>query len=93
MCFLLHQPSSRLTPLLVAFLIYPICNRFWDQINTEDIAICEKVQLGTAAAPYQGGRFSFRFEETLHRFQNMLADKLVGEERIPEGDPPELWRW
>ena len=70
-----------------------ICNRFWDQINTEDIAICEKVQLGTAAAPYQGGRFSFRFEETLHRFQNMLADKLVGEERIPEGDPPELWRW
>lgn len=77
----------------MAFLIYPICNRFWDQINTEDIAICEKVQLGTAAAPYQGGRFSFRFEETLHRFQNMLADKLVGEERIPEGDPPELWRW
>jgi len=62
--------------------------RFWDNVNTEDIEICEKVQIGTNAAPYSGGRFSFRFEETLHRFQNMVVDKVVGGEhmyRIPEG--------
>ena len=41
---------------------------------------------------YKGGRFSFRFEETLHRFQNMVIDKQLGGEhkyRIPEGDGPD----
>ena len=61
---------------------------FWDNVNTEDIDICEKVQIGTGAEPYAGGRFSFRFEEPLHRFQNMVVDKMVGEpsDRIPNGD-------
>ena len=37
---------------------------------------------------YEGGRFSFRFEEPLHRFQNMVVDKMVGKSPylIPEGD-------
>jgi len=39
---------------------------------------------------YQGGRFSFRFEEPIHRFQNMLIDKMTAQEdtryRIPAGD-------
>jgi len=39
---------------------------------------------------YERGRFSYRFEETLHRFQNMIIDKVEGDEqtryRIPEGD-------
>ncbi len=26
--------------------------QFWDNVNTEDIQICEKTQLGTASAPY-----------------------------------------
>eukprot|EP00040_Diaphanoeca_grandis_P004214 m.27601 g.27601 ORF g.27601 m.27601 type:complete len:470 (-) comp15773_c0_seq1:470-1879(-) len=62
---------------------------FHDNVNMEDIQICEKVHIGTSAASYQGGRFSYRFEETLHRFQNMVADKLVGGQhkyRIPKGD-------
>lgn len=62
---------------------------FHDNVNTEDINICEKVQTGTSASSYQGGRFSFRFEETLHRFQNMVIDKMVAGEnkyRIPKGD-------
>ena len=63
---------------------------FWDQINTEDIGIVERVQEGTAAQVYTGGRFSFRFEEPVHRFQNMVVDKMVDEPstryRIPEGD-------
>ena len=65
---------------------------FWDQINTEDIGVVEKVQIGTAAPAYNGGRFSFRFEEPVHRFQNMVIDKMLGGEdaeirfRIPDGD-------
>lgn len=62
---------------------------FWDQINSEDIWICEKVQTGTSAPTYQGGRFSYRFEETLHRFQNMIVDKITAGKhkyRIPNGD-------
>jgi len=63
---------------------------FWDNVNTEDITICENVQQGTRSPGYTRGRFSFRFEETIHRFQNMVIDKMVGDEttryRIPEGD-------
>ena len=35
---------------------------------------------------YEGGRMAFRFEETIHRFQNMLADYMLGIRRIPFGD-------
>jgi len=65
---------------------------FWDLINSQDIEICENVQQGTSVDAYQGGRFSFRFEEPVHRFQNMIIDKmLTGVEdkapyHIPEGD-------
>jgi len=63
---------------------------FWDLINTQDIDIVENVQQGTAAPPYSGGRFSFRFEEPVHRFQNMVVDKMLAHEptryRIPDGD-------
>jgi hypothetical protein len=45
---------------------------FWDNVNTEDILICENVQEGTKSLGYNRGRFSFRFEEPLHRFQNMV---------------------
>ena len=69
---------------------------FWDLINTQDISIVENVQQGTAAPQYRGGRFSFRFEEPVHRFQNMVVDKMLQHEetryRIPRGDDdyPEL---
>jgi len=63
---------------------------FWDQINTEDIQICENVQKGTSTPLYEGGRFSFRFEEPVHRFQNMVVDKMIAlpetRYRIPDGD-------
>jgi len=63
---------------------------FWDNVNTEDILICENVQLGTSSPAYTRGRFSFRFEETIHRFQNMVIDKMLVDEptrfRVPVGD-------
>ncbi len=59
---------------------------FWNLINTQDIGIVEKVQAGLSMKPYRGGRMCYHFEEPLHRFQNMIIDKMVGIERIPEGD-------
>jgi choline monooxygenase len=59
---------------------------FWDHVNSEDIAIVERVQQGIASEAYTGGRMCFRFEEPLHRFQNMVIDRMVGIDRIPEGD-------
>ena len=42
---------------------------FHTNVNNEDMGICEAVQSGMSSAPANGGRFSFRFEETIHRFQ------------------------
>jgi choline monooxygenase len=68
---------------------------FWDHVNIEDIDIVERVQQGISTTAYAGGRMCFRFEEPLHRFQNMVIDRMVGIDRVPEGDgdgrlfPPE----
>ena len=59
---------------------------FWDHVNVEDIDIVENVQLGISTPEYQGGRMCYRFEEPVHRFQNMVIDRMVGLDRIPEGD-------
>jgi choline monooxygenase len=59
---------------------------FWDEVNREDIGIVERVQAGMDSTPFPGGRLCYRFEESLHRFQNMLADKMVGIDRVPVGD-------
>jgi choline monooxygenase len=31
----------------------------------------------------------YRFEESLHRFQNMIIDRMVGTRRVPSGDEGE----
>lgn len=62
---------------------------FWTLVNDQDIDIVEKVQAGLSMRPYRGGRMCYHFEEPLHRYQNMVIDKMVGIERIPEGDPEE----
>src|SRR4029077_1405231 len=43
---------------------------FWDEVNREDIGIVERVQLGLSDPAYTGGRMCYRFEESVHRFQN-----------------------
>ena len=62
---------------------------FWDHVNTEDIEIVERVQTGISTTAYAGGRMCYRFEEPLHRFQNMVIDRMVGIDRVPDGDPEE----
>jgi hypothetical protein len=59
---------------------------FWDEVNREDIAIVERVQLGLADPAYTGGRMCYRFEEPVHRFQNMVVDRVLGIRRVPGGD-------
>jgi choline monooxygenase len=59
---------------------------FWDSVNREDIEIVERVQEGLDSTPFPGGRLCYRFEEPLHRFQNMVIDHMVGRPRVPEGD-------
>ena len=63
--------------------------RFWDVINREDIDVIERVQRGLASRAFPGGPMCYRFEEPVHRFQNMVIDRMVGSDRIPEGDPEE----
>jgi choline monooxygenase len=59
---------------------------FWDEVNREDIAIVERVQDGLTDRAYEGGRMCYRFEESVHRFQNMEIDRMLGIWRTPEGD-------
>ncbi len=59
---------------------------FWDHVNREDIAIVERVQEGISVEAYTGGRMCYRFEEPLHRFQNMVIDRMIGVDRVPAGD-------
>jgi choline monooxygenase len=60
--------------------------KFWDLVNRQDLEIVERVQEGIRNPAYRGGRMCFRFEEPLHRFQNMVIDRMVGLRRIPDGD-------
>jgi len=65
---------------------------FWDTINREDIAVVERVQDGLRNTAYEGGRMCSRFEESCHRFQNMVIDHILGIARVPPGDDPETAR-
>ncbi|MDN5916046.1 MAG: aromatic ring-hydroxylating dioxygenase subunit alpha [Pseudonocardia sp.] len=67
-------------------------DKFWDLVNRQDLKIVERVQEGIENPAYRGGRMCFRFEEPLHRFQNMVIDKMVGIDRVPEGDEDTMTR-
>lgn len=58
---------------------------FHDNVNMEDIGVCELVQKGLGAYAYneKPGRFAFKFEKAVHRFQNMVIDTMVNEKHIP----------
>lgn len=62
---------------------------FWDLVNIQDVEIVEKVQQGLSNKAYDGGRMCYRFEEPLHRFQNMIIDQMLDIENVPDGDEEE----
>lgn len=59
-------------------------------MNLQDVEIVERVQKGISNPAYRGGRMCYRFEEPLHRYQNMIIDKMVGMDRVPQGDGEEM---
>ena len=67
-------------------------SRFWDLVNVQDIEIVERVQEGISNPAYRGGRMCYQFEDTLHRYQNIVIDKMVGIDRVPPGDDEEMVR-
>ncbi|MBL8046513.1 MAG: aromatic ring-hydroxylating dioxygenase subunit alpha [Anaerolineales bacterium] len=65
--------------------------KFWDLVNLQDVDVVERVQNGLeTATAYTGGRMCYKFEEPLHRFQNILIDHMVGRHHIPPGDAQEM---
>jgi choline monooxygenase len=62
---------------------------FWGMVNDQDIQAVEGVQKGLQVRAYPGGRLCYRFEEPLHRFQNMVIDRMTGINRVPAGDAQE----
>ena len=50
---------------------------FSDEIQREDIAICEAVQRGLKSRTYDRGRYSVRRENGVHHFHRLLARSLT----------------
>jgi len=66
---------------------------FWVMVNAQDILAVERVHIGLQSAAYPGGRMCYRFEEPVHRYQNMVIDRMVGKHRIPAGDKADDPEW
>jgi choline monooxygenase len=50
---------------------------FSDQIQQEDIEICEAVQKGLSSQAYDKGRFSVKRENGVHHFQSLVHEFLT----------------
>lgn len=65
---------------------------FWVDLNNEDVDICQRSQRGLTRGAISPGPLAPRFEEPLHRFQNMVADLMCHDDlsshRPPCGDTP-----
>ncbi len=51
--------------------------RFSDEIQLEDISICEAVQKNLRSRSYQRGRFSVKQEKGVHAFHRMYAEAMT----------------
>jgi choline monooxygenase len=49
---------------------------FSDEIQQEDIVICEQVQRGLRSRAYDSGRFSAKRENGVYHFQNLVREFL-----------------
>ena len=52
---------------------------FSDQIQTEDVTICEAVQKNLRSRAYQRGRYSIKQEKGVHAFHRMYARAMNGQ--------------
>jgi choline monooxygenase len=53
---------------------------FSDQIQIEDVAICEKVQRNLRSRSYERGRYSVKQEQGVHAFHRMYAEMMCSRE-------------
>ncbi len=60
---------------------------FSDEIQQEDIFICEQVQKGLGSQSYDRGRYSVKRENGVHHFHQLLAEALA-----PDGGQSDKWR-
>ena len=51
---------------------------FSDQIQLEDVAICETVQKNLHSRSYERGRYSVKQEKGVHAFHRMYAEAMKG---------------
>jgi len=49
---------------------------FSDEVQREDMAICEAVQKGLRSATYDRGRYSVKRENGVHHFHRLLGEFL-----------------
>ena len=49
---------------------------FSDQIQIEDVGICEKVQKNLRSRSYSRGRFSVKQEKGVHAFHRMYTERM-----------------
>jgi choline monooxygenase len=61
---------------------------FSDEIQREDIGICESVQRGLRSRHYDRGRFSVKRENGVHHFHGLLAEYLASKKRTADSVPP-----
>jgi choline monooxygenase len=50
--------------------------QFSDEVQQEDIGLCESVQRGLRSATYDRGRYSVRRENGVHHFHMLLSEFL-----------------
>lgn len=50
---------------------------FYDEVNSEDLRICEDVNEGLECDVYTGGKIVPKYEATVHRYQKMIIDKMT----------------
>ena len=54
-----------------------IIKNFYDEINNEDLKICERVQEGLKCDVYNGGIMVPKYESTIYKFHNMVIDDMT----------------
>jgi choline monooxygenase len=56
--------------------------RFSDEVQAEDIDICERVQVGLSSRSYSQGRYSVKRENALYHFHTLLRRAFAGHHRV-----------
>jgi choline monooxygenase len=51
---------------------------FADEVQTEDVEICELVQRNLGSRVYVRGRYSVKRENGVHHFHSLFAEYMVG---------------